>query len=106
AFAGPLVAHQQTLGTNGGIPVLLGEAMIPTTLGGPRVWGDLLEVTGTFAASAAEDQGGPAVIAVSVRVLRTGTPVEPVPAGAQRVVAPLMGLLAAGLAAVAWRTHR
>ncbi|HUG85280.1 MAG TPA: hypothetical protein VMM13_11985, partial [Euzebya sp.] len=47
AFAGPLVAHQQTLGTNGGIPVLLGEAMIPTTLGGPRVWGDLLEVTGT-----------------------------------------------------------
>ncbi|MBW3591589.1 MAG: hypothetical protein KY393_07070, partial [Actinobacteria bacterium] len=50
-------------------------------------------------AAAAEDQGGAAVIAVSVRVLRTGGPVEPVPAGAQRVVAPLMGILAAGLAA-------
>lgn len=103
AFAGPLTAHQQTLGTNTGIAVLLSETMPAPTMGGPGVWGDLLEVTGTFHTAAVQDQGGPAVIATAAEILRSGTRLTPIPSTAQRVVAPVLGFLALALATTAWR---
>lgn len=101
AHAGPLMAHHQTLGTNGGMAVLLPLDALPAALGGPGVWGDLLVVTGTFHAAAVVDQGGAAVIATTAEVLRPGGPVNPLPARAQRIAAPLMVAAAAVLAAIA-----
>lgn len=101
AYAGPLMAHYQTLGTNGGMAVLLPLEALPTALGGPGVWGDLLVVTGTFHTAAIADQGGAAVIATTVEVRRPGGPVDPLSARAQRIAAPIMVAIAAVLAAIA-----
>jgi hypothetical protein len=106
AFAGPLTSHQQTLGTNAGMAVLLAEGMIAPTMGGPGVWGDLLEVTGTFHAAAPQDQGGPAIIATRAEILRNGTLVAAIPSTAQRVVAPILTVVAVALAATARRRSR
>ncbi|WP_108666847.1 hypothetical protein [Euzebya rosea] len=95
ATAGPLSVHGQTLGTNSGVAVLLPDGQDPTVLGGPDRWGDLVEVVGVFHTTAAEDQGGPAVIAEEMWVLQTGRSVDELPLGALPA-ATCSVLLAAG----------
>lgn len=103
ADVGPLTSHRRTLGTNSGVAVLLPPGVTPGVLGGPRRQGDRLEVVGTFRAAAAEDQGGPAVIARTVRVLQDGS-VLPAPRSPRLWVAAGGAVItAAALCAAAWR---
>lgn len=105
AWAGPLDAHHRRLGTNTGIAVLLPVADAPRWLGGPGVQGDRLLVSGRFGAAAAEDQGGPAVIAEQVEVVAPGGPVQTPPVPRVRTVAVVLIALAGVLALLAERRH-
>lgn len=95
ATAGPLSAHGRPLGTNSGVAVLLPAGRNPSVLGGPDRWGDLVEVVGIFHTTAAEDQGGPAVIAQEMTVLERGRTVAELPLGMLPVATGTL-LVAAG----------
>ena len=75
--------------------VLLPAGRNPSVLGGPDRWGDLVEVVGIFHTTAAEDQGGPAVIAEEMTVLERGRTVAELPLGTLPVATGTL-LVAAG----------
>lgn len=98
AAVGPLGAHGQTLGTNSGVGVLLPAGVVFQRLGGPGARGDVVSVTGVFHTAAIEDQGGPAVIAESVELVRAGGPV----ADRDARLLPLGTTIAVAVAAAVW----
>lgn len=106
AHAGPLASHLQTLGTNLGIAVLLPAGVAPTRLGGPGIRGDLVEVVGTFRAAAAEDQGGPAVIARSAVVVRPGQAIQAPSSRRLRLVTPVAVAITLVLSGAVWSRRR
>ncbi len=105
---GPLNSHQQTLGTNSGVAVLLPQGRTPQMLGGPGTQGDLLEVIGEFQLASPADQGGPAIIADRVTTTGQGKPVANPPARRLQLVTPVMVVITAVLGLAVWwrRRHR
>lgn len=103
AYAGPLGSHRVTFGANSGMAVLLPAGVEPQVLGGPGVWGDLVQIEGTFDVAASQDQGGTTVIATTLRTVRPGGPVDTPSVPTQRITAGALVLLATVLSAIAWR---
>lgn len=106
ATAGPLPTTRRPQGTNSGVAVLLPAGIAPGSLGGPGRQGDLVQVEGIYRATAAEDQGGPAVIARALSVERPGGAVAVIPATRLRIVTPLAAAATAALVLAAWRRRR
>lgn len=105
---GPVEVHHQPLGSNSSMAVALttDAADLIRNLGGSRRRGDVVEVVGTFRVAAALDQGGTAIVADEVVLLRSGGPLDVPPAAAQRVTAVVLLLVTAALALPVLRRSR
>lgn len=105
---GPLPYHRDFRGGNGGVGVLVPVRLIEPirSVGGPRLHGDVVQVTGTFRRVDPPTREIAIVRADTLRVLRSGTPLRPSPAPERVAVGTVLGLLAAALLLYQWHLAR
>lgn len=105
---GPLPAHRDFQGGNGGVGVRIPAALADeiTTVGGPTARGDVLRVEGVFHRVDADTREAAVIVATAGQVAAVGTPfVDPVLPD-RAVAAQVLGLLALGLVALERVTAR
>jgi hypothetical protein len=108
SHAGPLPTHDEFLGGNAGIGVLLPATVLPEidTVGGPKTHGDIVEVVGTFHRIDPATREVAVIRATEATVVAAGGSVE-APLLVDRLVAALVLVpLAGGALALQWWARR